>query len=280
MDREWCLSMLLALFGGTMLLGCGWWPVARARQISARGLERIAWSRVWLPLAPALTVAAALCGWALREPDPVPEKVPKSLILISLPFVLLIARAAIRATRSLLAVRGGLGIATVGLLRPRIAFSQDLAISLDEREVAAALEHERAHARHRDPLRIWLAQLATDLQWPWPQARERLQGWLLALELARDEETRAAGVDGADLASAIVVAARSLRGTSPPLGAALIGERCALKQRIARLLAPLPDAPGTTWADTWRSFLFLIPVPLIALALGAAFGERAIRVLL
>ncbi len=186
MDREWCLSMLLALFGGTMLLGCGWWPVARARQISARGLERIAWSRVWLPLAPALTVAAALCGWALREPDPVPEKVPKSLILISLPFVLLIARAAIRATRSLLAVRGGLGIATVGLLRPRIAFSQDLAISLDEREVAAALEHERAHARHRDPLRIWLAQLATDLQWPWPQARERLQGWLLALELARD----------------------------------------------------------------------------------------------
>lgn len=280
MEREWCLSMLVALSAGATLLACGWWPVAHGRHSSGRRLERSAWSRVWLPVAPALTLAAALCGWALREPDPVPERVPGSLILVSLPFALLLTRAAIRAGWSLLGDGRGAGIGTVGLLRPRMVFPRHLAESLDGQEIEAALEHESAHARHRDPLRIWLAQLATDLQWPWPQARERLQQWLWALELARDEEARVAGVDGADLASAILVAARSVHEANRPSVAALIGERSALKERIARLLAPLPTGSAGAIADKWRSFPSLIPALLGALALGAMFGERVLHVLL
>jgi membrane protein required for beta-lactamase induction len=76
MERELCLSILIVLIGGTTLLSCGWWLAADVRESSARRLERIAWRRVWLPVAPAIVVAAWLCGWALVEPDPIPEGAP------------------------------------------------------------------------------------------------------------------------------------------------------------------------------------------------------------
>src|SRR5216683_3171296 len=139
MERECCLSMLITLMGGTTLLACGWWPAARVRGSSALRLEEIAWRRVWLPVAPGLAVAA---------------------------FALLLARAVVRAGWSLIADQGDPATATVGLLRRWIVFSPHLARRLEEGQVNAVLEHERAHARHWDPLRIWLAQLATDLQWP------------------------------------------------------------------------------------------------------------------
>jgi Zn-dependent protease with chaperone function len=208
MERECCLSFLIALIGGIALLGCGWWPVTHFHIQSALALEKIKWRRIWLPLTPALAVASALCGWAVVEPDPIPEGMPVWLILMSAPFLGLLARAAVRSAWALITDPGEPGTATVGLLRPWIVFSPRLAKKLDERQIEAALEHERAHTRHRDPLRIWLAQIATDLQWPWPQARERMQQWLVALEFARDEEARGAGIEGADLADAIIASAR------------------------------------------------------------------------
>src|SRR6266478_2842093 len=120
---------------------------------------------------------------------------------------------------------------------------------LSEGQVNAVLEHARAHARHCDPLRIWLVQLATDLQWPWPQAHERLRRWLLALELARDEEARATGIEGTDLANAILASARFDQRVNLPPQAALTGEASALKHRIGRLLDPLP----TDWVETQMS---------------------------
>jgi uncharacterized membrane protein len=92
MERECCSSMLVALIGGTTLLVCGWWPVADSGASSAWPFERVTWRRLWLPVVPALTAAAWLCGWALAEPDPVPETVPISVILMSLPFALLFDR--------------------------------------------------------------------------------------------------------------------------------------------------------------------------------------------
>src|SRR5262249_55880142 len=165
MDREYCLSFLIALVGGAALLACGWWPVADVRVPNARSRERITWWRIWLPVAPALAVASAFCGWALLEPDPIPGGMPVSLILMSAPVLVLLGRAAARACWALTTDPGDPGTATVGLLRPWIVFSPRLAKQLDDRQIEAALEHERAHARHWDPLRIWLAQLVTDLQW-------------------------------------------------------------------------------------------------------------------
>jgi beta-lactamase regulating signal transducer with metallopeptidase domain len=169
------------------------------------------------------------------------------------------------------------GTATVGLLRPWIVFSPRLAKRLDDRQIEAALAHEQAHARHRDPLRILLVQLATDLQWPWPQARERMRRWLLALELARDEEARAAGIDGIELADAIVASARFGQQKNPGACAALTGDVTDLEERIARLLEPLREPRGTC-RDAYGSLLMTSSL-LMAVALGSVFGERVVRAL-
>lgn len=277
MERELCLSILIILMCGTMLFGCGWWPDADVRGSSALDFERIAWRRVCLPVAPAILVAASLCGWALVEPDPMPEGAPPLVILMSAPLAVVFARAVVRAGWSLFGDRRDPGTATVGLLRPWILFSPHLAKALDDRQIEAALAHERAHVRHRDPLRILLAQLATDLQWPWPQARVRMGRWLLALELARDEEARAAGVEGADLADAILATARFSRHLNLP-AATLTGQASALKDRIDRLLAPLTETTGVQARAP--GVLPTAAVTLLsALAFGALFGEQVVRAL-
>jgi hypothetical protein len=279
MEREFCLSMLITLVGGITLLGCGWWPIGYRQSSGACALEKIAWRRIWLPVMPALTVAAVLCGWALAEPDPVPEKVPRSLVLMSIPFALLFVRAAVRAGRALVDKKHDPPTATVGLVRPWIVFSPHLAKQLNDRQIEAALEHERAHARHRDPLRIWVGQLATDLQWPWPQARERFRQWLMTLELARDEEAREGGIDGTDLAEAILASTRFGERNNLLMQAALIGEPSALKERIESLLRPLRSAPDRTEAGRYGRFLMLAPALTLAVAAGLVFGERLMRVL-
>jgi hypothetical protein len=280
MERECCLIMLVMLIGGAALLVCGWWPTSHLEAHDARSIERVAWRRIWLPGAPALAIVAALCGWALVEPDPVPEKVPWSLALMAVPFALLMVRTAFRGAAALLAIQHDPVIATVGILRPWIVFSPNLAKSLSDRQIEAALEHERAHARHRDPLRIWLAQFLTDLQWPWPQARERLDTWLTALELARDEEARIYGIDGVDLAEAILASARFARQANSAMQAALNGEPSKLKERIRRLIDPLPP-PRSQISDFSSHGLLLLLPPVFALALagGALFGDRLIRML-
>src|SRR6266481_8285915 len=279
MERECFLSILVALLGGTMILACGWWPARAAAGASARSLERFRWRHIWLPLVPALIVAAWLSGWALAEPDPTPEKASMLLILASVPFALLFGRAAIRAVWSLVRDEGEVVTATVGLLRPWVLFSPYLAKTLDDRTIEAALAHERAHARHRDPLRIWLAQLATDLQWPWPQAQQRFRLWILALELARDEEARASGVEGSDLAAAILTSARLGRQAILPANAALIGDPSTLKERISRLLEPLQFDTPPTHTMTWTAVV-VIPILLGTIGLGSVFGEQILRTLL
>lgn len=279
MDRECCLSVLVALVGGTTLLVCGWRPVAEVKARNARSLEKTTWRQIWLPAAPALAAASALCGWALLEPDPIPEGVPISLILMSTPFLLLLARAAVRGGWALITHPGDPGTATVGLLRPWIVFSPRLAKKLDDRQIEAALEHERAHARHWDPLRIWLAQVVTDLQWPWPEARGRMQRWLIALELARDEEARATGIEGTDLAEAIIASARFCQNENLSIQARLTGQAPALKERIARLLEPLCADSLQEQAGLRGPLFALLPMSMLALALGLMFGERVVRAL-
>jgi len=143
------------------------------------------------------------------------------------------------------------------LCDPWILFSPHLAKALDDCAVEAALEHERAHTRHRDPLRIWLAQFAADLRWPWPQAQKRFLEWILALEFARDDEARAAGIDGSDLATAVLASLRFRDRPTPSPEATLAGEPSVLKERIARLLSPLADhleagGPGLRVLWLWR----------------------------
>lgn len=294
MERESLLCILIVLLGGAAFQAFASWPASGATSAVAAEAERRGWLALWLPVVPALAVAAWLCGWALCEPDPVPDRLGRwGLVAACAPFAWVFARAAGRAVWSLLRGADERTVSTVGLIRPQILFPPLLAKRLDDGALRAALLHERAHAEHRDPLRIWLAQLVTDLQWPWPAARERLERWLVALEHARDDEARAAGADGADLAAAVLAAVR-FHGGAASSGSALAGavglthvlsvsEPELLRRRVARLLRPLPNAAeqGHCGASLpRRAGLLLISVLFASLMLGALVGERVIHGLL
>lgn len=295
MERESLLSILIVLLGGLTLQPFVWWPSARPADLPPAQLERRSWRRLWYPMVPALLVTAWLCGWALREPDPVRDPLdPWVLLAVWLPFGLIFARAAARGVWSLLRRPIDCGVSTVGLIQPQVVFSPFLAKQLEDGVIRAALAHERAHAIHRDPLRIWLAQLVTDLQWPWPWAARRLEIWLEALELARDDEARAEGADGADLAAAVLGSVRYLERQAVPrpalrlagtqlAHARLIGDPGALRQRVSRLLGPSSPQPGGAAAGRGRlerAGVLLVPLLLTALVLGVIYGQLIMRPLL
>jgi hypothetical protein len=278
-ERESLLATLIVLLGGLCLQLFAVWPGRIAERSAARQLERRFWFALWWPAMPAITVAAWLCGWALSQPDPVPSHVGKLIFIAAGPFAIVGGRALARAVWSLCHSPRTYGIVTVGLIWPRIVVAPEFASTLDEHAMQAALAHERVHARHWDPLRIWLAQFVTDLQWPWGPARQRFLGWLAALEHARDDEARAGGIEGADLAAAVLGSLRFQLKVAPA-AATLIGQPEALPARIERLLRPLPqiapdkDPPYLVVAGglgmAW----------LVAIWLGIFFGERCIDSLL
>lgn len=294
MERESLLAILVMLVGGLLLQAFASWPWPTPAAAIPAELERASWRRLWYPVVPALIVAAWLCGWALMEPDPVPGPLgPWTLICAAAPFAVLFGRAATRGCWALMRSPGECGVSTIGLLQPQVLFSPFLAKQLDDSVIRAALAHERAHALHRDPLRIWLAQLITDLQWPWPAAERRLESWLDALELARDDEARAEGVDGADLAAAVLASVRFLKraGSQRDAGfrgtqvahARLIGDSRTLRERVSRLLAPLPESAGGGpggIARFGRPELLLVTMLFAALMLGVVFGAHVMNSLL
>ena len=192
----------------------------------------------------------------------------------AIPFAALFARVVVRAIRALHSVDRDLPAATVGLFSPRVLISSQFAAAVDPRALEAAREHENAHARHRDPLRLWLAQIATDLQWPWSPARARFEAWTEALEFARDEEARARNIEGADLAAAVLVAVRMYPGSARSLAASMTGDARALKERIARLMAPpMSDIRPKRERAT---IAILVGGLFCVVVLGATFGEPVV----
>ena len=274
MDRELVLAVLVAVLCGGALVAAGWWPARMPIATCGRVLERRAWRRLWLPLVPAALLFAALCGWASGEPAAA-ERVPTALLVGALPFGAVVLRAVWRAGRSATSAHAEVAVGTVGLVRPRIIISPRAAMGLDAGALAAAVAHERAHMRHRDPLRLWLAQLGSDLCYPWPQAAVRFRCWRQALELARDEEARFSGIPGPDLAAAILASLKFHRAAAPVRAASMVGDATFVKDRIARLMQPLEPAESHGKSAAWVLGVGLAVV--LALLFGTAFGERVVR---
>jgi beta-lactamase regulating signal transducer with metallopeptidase domain len=260
---------------GPLTCVVGVWPRVARWPASGIDAERVAWRRLWVALCPAALVVAMLVGWALREPDPSDERVHAMLAVAAVPSALVCVRAMVRAVLSLASRERPLA-ATAGVLRPRVYIAPRLEQALDVAALSAAREHEAAHARHRDPLRLWLAQLAADLQWPSSAAARRFADWRHALELARDEEARARGVDGADLADAILTTARTA-SSGGVVAAGLTGDATRLRERIRRLLEPLSQ-PARSCA-TGRELAVVAVLFGAALAMGMAQGEVLIRLI-
>jgi hypothetical protein len=277
MDRELVFGILVAALCGSTTMAAGCWPIATSGAAQKPPLERRAWWRLWVPFAPAVLVFAVLFGWMLVEPAS-SEAVPKGLMLMALPFAFIFARAGWRATRSLTLSPERLTAATVGLLQPKIILSPQFRDALDENALAAAMEHERAHARHRDPLRLWLARLATELLWPAPAASLRLGLWKRALELARDDEARSRGIAGPDLAAAILVSLR-FSHTGSAVVAATLADEAYVRERVTRLLQPLEAE--TVLERRLAPILMVLSVAIpIAVLVGVKFGEKLIGSLL
>lgn len=277
MSRELVLATMVVVLGGAGAWLASWVPAASQpgdRERSGRQLEARSWRRIWLTLLPAGIALATMLGWALQEPRMTDELLLPTTALVAAPIALLWLRCAVRACVALRRPRDMPPLATVGLVRPRVVLAEDLRGTLDPAALAAGLAHERVHVRHRDPLRIWLAQIATDLQWPSPSARRRFEHWLGALELARDEEARLDGVSGEDLAAAVVAVARMPRRVPGAAMACLTGAEASLASRVHRLLAPVPPDRGR------RSIL--LPMAVLAVlvgsvAIGAAYGDDMLR---
>lgn len=280
MEREIVLAVLTPSVCGPLAVACGALPTERAAAPAGWQLERFWWRRLWLPVLPMALTIALLAGWAIQEPEQSDEIVSRGAVWLALCFALLWVRAGSRAVRSLQrGTRTGMAAGTVGILRPRVVISPQLMQIAEPAILAAVREHEAAHVRHADPLRLWLAQLATDLQWPSPAARTRWRAWRDALEFARDDEARTRGVDGADLAEAILTSIRLQACGDQPAGALLGGgDGANLRVRIARLLAPLPQSATPPRTHPTR-FLIVGSGIVGALVCGFLWGDLLVRAL-
>ena len=269
MDRELLLIGLTALVGGGIA-----WLVAPLGRSEGSGpawrREQRAWRQLLAPLV-LIALGSALClGWALQEPEDSDERLALLDWMVVVLVLALWARALARLARSMVA-RPAMPIAVVGIAVPRIIVDPALERLLDADALAAALAHEAAHVRHRDPLRIAIAQLATDLQWPWPQPRRRLASWRCVLEETRDDEAVLDGSRPEDLAAAIIGAAR---WSAPGAGASL-GEH-PIERRVRRLLDGAPRVP----APRSRSLALLFASAVIAsLVVGFTIGEDVLALL-
>jgi len=274
-DRETVLLLLTLVLAGLAFRLGPLLPGSTVPGGTPRRVERHAWRAVWIPLIPVAVILSAVVGWALREPDNA-ELAPLTIVLASLPFAGVCCRAICRAAASGWRTSGTSTSGVVGVFRPRIVISDQFRRRVDERALAAAAAHEAAHVRHRDPLRLWLAQFVTDLQWPSRCASERLRMWLGVVELARDDEARRAGIDGADLAAAILAAVR-MQAQHHAASPALTGDALDLDRRIRRLLCPLPaDEPATPSRQS-LSVAVVLPVLIGVCVAGAVFGEPLVR---
>jgi Zn-dependent protease with chaperone function len=146
-----------------------------------------------------------------------------------------------------------------GLWRPRVHVASALLESLPPPQLAAVLEHERAHARRRDPL---LRLTARSLSWahlPWLR-RELLAELALASEQACDAEAGRRTGDRVAVAEAILAVERLLAGAPAPAGVASFGGS-TVAERVRALLA---EEPRVTRVAHARG--------LTVLALGAALA--------
>lgn len=267
MDREWLMLVLYLAASGP-----GAWLVSVLAPLcedgdSARQSEARHWQRLWLPLWPLLLGAGLFGGWAVQEMEPTDE-VPSWPLVVAAALVAIVwARALIRAAIALRVSRHSTPVSTIGLLQPRVVISPEFAATVDDEVLASAVAHEQAHAAHFDPLRIWLGQLATDLQWPAPRAANAFTQWLHWLELARDEEARSLGTDGAALADAVLAASRHRHSVSRAVAPLAPPGAPRLRHRIERLLQPLRAAPPAQ-----RGLPVLACVIVVSLALAALGG--------
>lgn len=133
---------------------------------------------------------------------------------------------------------------TVGLWRPRVFMSRGMAELLDPSELAAALAHERCHARERHGLLKLVALCGSVMHLP--RVRRRLLELVsLACERRADEDAARRVGNRLSVASAILRAHRAAPRSEGPLVFALTGDGpSTITRRINAMLAPAMPSDG------------------------------------
>lgn len=151
-----------------------------------------------------------------------------------------------------------------GVLRPRVLLSSGLRAHLGPRAVEAALAHEHAHLRRRDPASLVFLQIAAAFGVPGPALAGAFR---IAAEESADAEA-AAEVGGVAVADALVRMARFMTERPGPLSlSALAFGTHPLEQRVILLLAG-PAAPGRAFGLPLAGV-----IAVAAVALGAVGAE-------
>lgn len=125
-----------------------------------------------------------------------------------------------------------------GLLRPRIYVSLATLAYLSEDELRAVLAHEQHHARHRDPLRVFLGRVIADSLFFVPAARRLGQRHAALAELAADQAAVRTTGGPAPLASALLsfeAADPAVVGIAPERVDHLLGARARWELPVALL---------------------------------------------
>lgn len=175
-------------------------------------------------------------------------------------------------------------VAVLGVRRPRLYVASQVLSELRGPELAAVLDHERAHLAARDNLRHWLVRACPDFL-AWTPAGGRLdRAWLAAAEEAADERATRGGAEAAlVLAEALVRVARLAPDSCPALLPALAlhnGDDLAHRiRRLADAPAVPRDPPRAALLPTGLLLLAALPFYPAALRLVHAITERLLAFL-
>jgi len=279
-----CLAIFLLVMAGALLLCQAGLRMARPLIASwaPRNAANLLFCMQMLPfvLASVTALGIALPAFLEFEPRATSEFVSAKLLFLAAGGVLAVVGMALRAIRAWFSTAGavarwrtlstelhvpGLSIpvhriehdspfmVVAGLLRPRIFVGRSIVQALTPDELAAALAHEKAHARSFDNLKqFWLKTIRL------PELLARFatgqRAWTSLSEMAADEDALAEGASPLDLSSALIKVARLERHR---LDADLVacqflpdGSASVLELRAARLEQKL--AKGTCAATPKR----------------------------
>jgi Zn-dependent protease with chaperone function len=268
-----CLSVLFLITAGTSIL-CHLLLQAGVRLYHSWPARRAASLLFTIRVLPLALPAVAALGFALPaflklEPHSTGEAVGLKLVVLALAGTTVVAAKFFRGVRLLrntarvrkqwlasarpchiagcdlpvFCVDGDSALLSVtGMVRPAVFVSREVTQILSPEELRAALAHERAHVRSFDNLKQFLLKLTP--QWlSQPNA-----DWIVASEVAADEDALDNGASVLHLSSALVKIGR-LNGWKSA-GPAMVASRfvpdgfgSCMQSRVANLERRLAEAP-------------------------------------
>ncbi|MGE4073092.1 MAG: M56 family metallopeptidase [Lysobacterales bacterium] len=278
-------------------------PEVRARRLYLYALLpwALAWLSVILAFTPTWMVARGWIGdWCLSrhqglasacpmhgaavEPNLLAPSIALLVLLLAAVMALRVAwmlRLALRAAQRFGCVRratlrvDGLDVDLVSCAEPvalslcvprdRVVLSEQLASTLDESELRALIEHERAHLARRDGVGMLVMTIASAILLP--HARQTLRAaWALAVEQSCDR-VAAYRVGALPLASALIKYARHAGAASAQPALASRFGQSDLEARVRALLDPPTNlmAPRERWL--W-SPLWSLPLAFVLHEVG------------